>query len=161
MSIQVALHHRTHYKFDRPVSLSPHIIRLRPAPHTRTPIESYALKIRPENHFLNWQQDAFGNYLARLVFPEKSEELLIEVELIATLSVINPFDFFVEESVRDYPFEYSPRQRKELQPYLEITEDGKLLQALLAEINREKQSTNDFLVQVNQLVNRKLDYHTR
>lgn len=161
MSIQVALHHRTHYKFDRPVSLSPHIIRLRPAPHTRTPIESYAMRIKPENHFLNWQQDAFGNYLARLVFPEKSEELLIEVELIANLSVINPFDFFVEESVRDYPFEYSPRLQKELQPYLEVTEDGALLQSLLAEINREKQSIIDFLVQVNQLVNRKLDYTIR
>ena len=161
MSIQVALYHRTHYKFDRPVSLSPHIIRLRPAPHTRTPIDSYTMKIKPENHFLNWQQDAFGNYMARLVFPEKSEELLIEVELIANLSVINPFDFFLEEDVQEYPFEYSARLRKELKPYLEITEDGPLLQSLLAEINREKQLTIDFLVQVNQVVNSKLDYTIR
>lgn len=161
MSIQVALHHRTHYRFDRPVSLSPHIIRLRPAPHTRTPIDSYAMNIKPENHFLNWQQDAFGNYLARLVFPEKSDELLIDVELTATLSVINPFDFFLEEGFEEYPFEYSERVKKELQPYLEITEAGEKLRSLLAEIDRSKQPTIDFLVQVNQLVNRKLDYTIR
>lgn len=161
MSIQVVLNHRTHYQFDRPVSLSPHIIRLRPAPHTRTPIEAYTMKVKPESHFLNWQQDAFGNYLARLVFPEKSRELLIEVELIANLSVINPFDFFLEESVRDYPFKYSARLKKELQAYLEVTEDGALLRSLLKEIDMEKQPTIDFLVQVNQLVNRRLNYNIR
>ncbi|MCB0639742.1 MAG: transglutaminase family protein, partial [Lewinella sp.] len=161
MSIHVALHHCTHYKFDRPVSLTPHIIRLRPAPHARTPIEAYTMQIKPENHFLNWQQDAFGNYQARVVFPEKTDELLIEVELIANLSVINPFDFFLEEGVREYPFEYSPRLRKELEPYLEVSEDGELLQGLLAKISREKQSTIDFLVSVNQLVNSELNYTIR
>ncbi len=161
MAIKVALNHRTHYKFDRPVSLFPHIIRLRPAPHTRTPIESYTMKILPENHFLNWQQDPFGYYLARLVFPENSEELLIEIELLANLSVINPFDFFLEESVREYPFKYSQRQRKELAPYLEVNEDGPLLRELLAEVNTEQQSTNDFLVGINQLVNSKLYYNIR
>jgi len=161
MSIRVALHHRTHYKFDRPVSISPHIIRLRPAPHTRTPIEAYTMKIKPENHYINWQQDPFGNYLARLVFPEKSTELLIDVELIANLATINPFDFFLEESAQEYPFTYNDRLTKELQPYLEITENGPLLKEILAEVNTEKQSTNDFLVQVNQLVNRRLNYDIR
>lgn len=119
------------------------------------------MNIKPENHFLNWQQDPFGNYLARLVFPEKSTELLIDVELIANLSVINPFDFFLEDSVQEYPFQYSSRLAKELQPYLEITENGPLLQSLIAEVNREKQLTIDFLVQVNQLVNRRLRYDIR
>ncbi len=161
MSIKVALNHLTQYKFDRPVSMSPHILRLRPAPHTRTPIESYTLKVQPEEHFLNWQQDPFGNYLARLVFPEKTTEFIVEVELIANLEVVNPFDFFLEESAEKYPFNYSNRIRKELAPYLEINENGVLLRGLLAQVDRSEQLTMDFLVGVNQLVNQKLHYNTR
>lgn len=161
MSIRVALNHTTHYKFDRKVSLSPHIIRLRPAPHTRTEIESYSMQVSPKDHFLNWQQDPFGNYLARLVFPEKEDHLKIEVNLVANLTVINPFDFFLEESASEYPFEYTPRLKKELASYLEITENGPLLRALLANLNCKPQHTIDFLVGVNQAVNQKLIYNLR
>ena len=161
MSIKAALYHRTEYTFDRPVHLSPHIIRLRPAVHSRTPIEAYTLKVEPENHFLNWQQDPYGNYLARLVFPEKTTSLKIEVELIADLSVINPFDFFLEEYAQEFPFTYPERLKKALAPYLEITESGPLLTSLLKEVDTEGQPTNDFLVQVNQLVHNRLGYNLR
>ena len=124
MSIHVAINHKTHYQYDRPVALSPHIFRLRPAPHSRTPISSYSLTIRPDNHFINWQQDAFGNFLARVVFPEKVTELYVEVDVIADLTVINPFDFFVEEYAEKYPFTYREQEAKELAPYLQIAEDG-------------------------------------
>ena len=92
MAIRVAINHRTSYKYDRFVSLSPHIFRLRPAVHSRTPIESYSFKVTPKDHFINWQQDPFGNYQARVVFPEKTNELTIEVEVIANMIVINPFE---------------------------------------------------------------------
>ena len=92
MALKVVISHKTHYKYDKYISLSPHIIRLRPAPHSRTPIESYSLNITPKEHFLNWQQDPFGNYLARIVFPEKVKEFGIDVEIIADLITINPFD---------------------------------------------------------------------
>ena len=93
MSLKVVISHKTAYKYDRNISLSPHIIRLRPAPHSRTPIEAYSLKIKPDGHFLNWQQDPFGNYMARLIFPEKTKEFSIDVEIIADLITLNPFDF--------------------------------------------------------------------
>ena len=124
MAIRVAINHKTEYRFDRPVAVSPHVVRLRPAPHTRTPIEAYSLKVLPKKHFINWQQDPFGNYLARLVFPEPVRELSFEVDLVAEMVVINPFDFFVEKYAEHYPFEYPPQLLKQLAPYLEITDDG-------------------------------------
>src|SRR5947207_8748004 len=120
MTIKVALHHRTHYAYDRLVGLSPHEVRLRPAAHCRTPIESYSLKVRPQKHFLNWQQDPYGNWLARLVFPEKTRELEIVVDLVADMTVINPFDFFVDPAAETFPFVYSDENARELAPYLEL-----------------------------------------
>ncbi len=124
MSIFVALHHVTHYKYDRPIDLGPQTIRLRPAPHTRTPILSYSLKVTPTNHFVNWQQDPQGNWLARYVFPEKATELKIEVDFTAQMTVINPFDFFVEPYADSFPFNYTDDLKTELAPYLATTEPG-------------------------------------
>ena len=134
MSIRVALNHFTRYRYDRSINILPHVVRLRPAPHCRTPILSYSLKVAPDTHFINWQQDPFGNYLARLVFPEKAKELAFEVDLIADMTVINPFDFFVEDYAHDYPFQYPAALAEELAPYLKIRENGPRLRAWLAEV---------------------------
>ena len=135
MSIKVAIEHRTTYRFDRPIAIGPHVIRLRPAPHARTPIEAYSLTICPADHFINWQQDPFGNYLARVVFPSKASELDITVGLVADMGVINPFDFFIEEYAERYPFAYPPDLAADLQPYLETPADarGPVLDDWLAE----------------------------
>jgi uncharacterized protein (DUF2126 family)/transglutaminase-like putative cysteine protease len=161
MAIRVAINHRTSYKYDRFVSLSPHIFRLRPAVHSRTPIESYSFKITPKDHFINWQQDPFGNYQARVVFPEKTKELSIEVEVIANMIVINPFDFFVEEYAEKYPFSYTKQLAGELIPYLEIKEKGPLLLQWLKGIDVSKKSINDFLVYINQKLNKDISYSIR
>src|ERR1700755_2908624 len=108
MAIRVALRHFTQYRYDRSVALSPHIVRLRPAPHCRTPITAYSLTVTPADHYLNWQQDVFGDHLARLVFPEPATELSVHVDLIADLTSINPMDFFVEPSASRFPFDYEP-----------------------------------------------------
>jgi len=107
MTIKVALHHKTRYTYDKPVGMSPHEVRLRPAAHCRTPIDSYSLKVKPAKHFMNWQQDPYGNWVARIVFPEKSRELEFTVDLIADMTVINPFDFFVDPSAEKFPFTYT------------------------------------------------------
>src|SRR6185503_814892 len=109
MSIHVALHHKTHYKYDRLVTLGPQVVRLRPAPHTRTRILSYSLRIAPEKHFINWAQDPQSNYAARLVFPGKTREFCVEVDLVAEMSVLNPFDFFLEPQAETFPFTYDPQ----------------------------------------------------
>lgn len=161
MTIRVAIQHKTHYNFDRLVNLAPHTIRLRPAPHSRTHIHSYSLKVSPEEHFINWQQDAFGNYLARLVFPEKAKQLHVDVEVIADMTVINPFDFFVEEYAEDYPFKYKAQLKKELLPYLAKRDAGEHFKKLLDKVPTKKQRVIDFLVAVNQLIFDSVDYCIR
>ncbi|MEY2697848.1 MAG: hypothetical protein RL333_1986 [Pseudomonadota bacterium] len=164
MSIKVQLKHKTHYRFDRAVVASPHEIRLRPALHSRTPVSGYALDIRPQNHFIHWQQDAFGNFVARVTFPEPVREIYIGVELVADMTVINPFDFFVEEWAEFYPFEYSADNQKELAPYLERDAAGPhfhtFLDAIRAEIP-EKITTTNLLVMLNQKVQERIRYMIR
>jgi uncharacterized protein (DUF2126 family)/transglutaminase-like putative cysteine protease len=164
--MKIALEHRTTYRFDRSIAIGPHVIRLRPAPHSRTPIESYSLTILPADHFINWQQDPFGNYLARVVFPSKASELEITVGLVADMGVINPFDFFVENYAETYPFSYSPELAADLQPYLDIPRSarGPLLDewvAASATPPAEGQRTVQFLSALNAAVNRDVAYSVR
>lgn len=170
MAIRVAIHHKTHYEFDRLTTLYPHVLRLRPAPHSRTKIHSYSLNVSPGEHFINWQQDPFGNFQARLVFPEQTKKLSFEVELIAEMTTINPFDFFVEEYAEHVPFAYAPQLKRELIPYLEVTDNGPLIRArvekIRAEIHRRELSDNpwhinDFMVQVNQQLQQDIAYGIR
>ena len=163
MSIRVALHHHTEYLFDRPVSLAPHVIRLRPAPHVRTPVHHYSLLVRPTDHFINWQQDPFGNYLARCVFPKKARQFAVTVDLVAEMVTINPFDFFVESYADLYPFEYEPQLRKELAPYFEISEDGPRLKEWVAATKPkpERDQIVYFLVDLNLRLQQDIDYVIR
>ncbi len=161
MSIHVALRHVTHYQYDRPVQLGPQIIRLRPAPHTRTPILSYSLAVLPQEHFLNWQQDPQGNWLARLVFPEKTDALKISVDLVSELSVINPFDFFLEPYAESFPFAYEPIQQEELWPYLGRQPLTPLLQTYLRSIPATAPVTMNFLVELNQRLQQEIRYTIR
>ena len=161
MSTQVAVNHRTRYEYDRPVTLSPHVIRLRPAPHCRTPVTRYSLRIDPPDHFLNWQQDPHGNHLARAVFRTPARRLRIEVNLVAELTATNPFDFFLEPSAEHFPFEYEPRLAKDLRPYLETEPPGPELRRFLAAVDTRPRSTVDFLVSLNRDLERRIDYETR
>ncbi len=161
MPIRVALNHKTSYHYDRLVSLQPHVVRLRPAPHCRTPILSYSLKVTPDDHFLNWQQDPYSNYLARLVFPELAQEFSVEVDLVAELTAINPFDFFVEPTAEKCPFVYDPTLLRELSPYLETPPAGPLLAKLVAEHRRPPTRTIDYIVDINQDLQQRISYLIR
>src|SRR6185295_9247647 len=161
MSIHVALKHVTQYKYDRRVGLSPQVVRLRPAPHCRTPILSYSLRIEPTQHFINWQQDPFSNYLGRLVFPDKTTEFKVTVDLVAEMSVYNPFDFFLEPGAETFPFAYDSALKQELAPYLVADPATPRLQAFLDTIERREQRTIDFLVALNQRLQTDIRYLIR
>jgi len=161
VSIHVALNHVTTYRYDRRVGLSPHVIRLRPAPHSRTPVLSYSLKVEPGGHFINWQQDPFANYLARLVFPEKVEKLQVTVDLVAEMSVYNPFDFFLEPEAETFPFRYEASLHHDLAPYLAREPLTPRLGSFLQSIDVSEQRTIDFLVALNQRLQRDIRYLIR
>ena len=161
MSIHAALNHVTHYKYDRPVNLGPQVVRLRPAPHCRSTVVSYSLAVEPAEHFVNWQQDPFGNYQARLVFPEKTTEFKVTVNLVVEMAVYNPFDFFLEPKAEQFPFNYNKEQLQELAPYLDTQRRTPLVKAYLRKIDRKPQRTIDFLVGLNQMVANDIKYLIR
>ncbi|MEQ1842996.1 MAG: transglutaminase family protein, partial [Verrucomicrobiales bacterium] len=162
MATRIALSHRMTYVYDRLVTLSPHVIRLRPAPHCRTRILSYSLRIEPAKHFFNLNQDPFSNYEARIVFNEPTRKLEVVVDLTAELIAINPFDFFLEEYAETYPFDYPAELKRELKPYLVPSEGGRLLKNLFAsEWPKKPLRTNDFLVHLNQHVQQLVGYSIR
>jgi uncharacterized protein (DUF2126 family)/transglutaminase-like putative cysteine protease len=165
MAIRVALHHETVYAFDRPVPLSPHEVRLRPAPHSRTPIASYSLRVTPERHFVNWQQDPYGNWVARFVFPEPARDVSFTVDLVASMTVINPFDFFIEQYAERYPFRYSEQLAYELAPYLTPEPAGPRFTAWLDAARSDgcprDIGTTDFLVSLNRHAQHDIGYLVR
>ena len=161
MSIHVALSHLTHYRYDRPVVLSPQLVRLRPAPHCRTPILSYSQRVDPKKHFLNWQQDPYSNYVARLTFPDKVNELRIEIDLVTELAVYNPFDFFLEPDAEHFPFTYEPRLLQELQPFLRTDPATPRFAEYLSSVSRTRRRTIDMLVDLNGRLSHDIGYVIR
>ena len=165
MSIHVALNHHTRYRYDRPVALTAHEIRLRPAPHCRTPILSYSLTVKPEKHFVNWQQDVYGNFIARYVFPEKTREFEMTVDLVADMTVINPFDFFVESYAEKFPFRYADQLARDLTPFLAIEEQGPQLKQWIDNFRARDLKTGmlsvDFLMAVNRSLQSDIRYLVR
>lgn len=161
MGIHIALHHKTSYSYDRLINLAPHIVRLRPAPHCRTPILSYSMRVTPPDHFINWQQDPFSNYLGRLVFPEKTKEFSVEIDLVADMIIINPFDYFLEPDAEEYPFTYESKLRHELRPYLIKRRLGKRFAEYVKEIDVTPRRTIDFLVELNMKLSRDISYLIR
>src|SRR5271157_841297 len=161
MGLQVVLDHRTEYRYDKAVSLGPQVIQLRPAPHSRTPILSYSLTLTPSEHILNWQLDPHSNYAARVLILQKTSEFAVQVQLVADLAPINPFNFFLEPGFEDYPFQYSPQLAKDLEPYRSTETAGPRLQSFLASVSRKKRGTIDFLVDLSRRVRDEVDYVTR
>ncbi len=161
MTIRVALHHRTTYRYDRPVQLGPQVVRLRPAPHARTFVESYSLRVKPERHYVNWQQDPHGGYLARLVFPDTTRHFEVDVNLVAELGVLNPFDFFLEPEFERLPIEYEPALARDLLPYRRTDPAGPRLRALIDQLRSHGVRTVDFLVALNQRVHQLVRYLIR
>ncbi len=161
MSIRAAIHHVTHYKYDRLVTLGPQIIRLRPAPHSRTRIISHSLKVSPAEHFVNTQQDPYGNWLSRYVFPAAVAELRIDVDVVADMTVYNPFDFFLEESAENWPFKYGDDLQPDLAIYRTPELVGPRLQSFLAGVDRTPRRTVDFLVDLNRQLSQQTKYLIR
>lgn len=161
MSIRVALHHKTVYNYDRPIHLGPQTVRLRPAPHCRTPVTSYSLTVKPEDHFENWSQDPFGNFVSRCIFEKKTTRFEVTVDLTVDMAVINPFEFFIDDYAEQFPFEYEQSLKDDLKPFLVVRENGEHLQEYLKCVDLTPRRTIDFLVDVNQKLQQAINYKIR
>jgi uncharacterized protein (DUF2126 family) len=161
MGIRVALHHKTVYNYDRLVTLGPQVVRLRPAPHSRTPVVSYSLRVEPKEHFINWQQDPQSNFLARIVIPAPTRRFSLEVDLVAEMTVLNPFDFFLEPYADRFPFQYEKSLARELTPFLELLPAGERFTKFMKELDRTEKQTIDYLVDLNRTVQHAVGYLIR
>src|SRR5277367_534073 len=161
MSIQAAIRHVTRYSYDRLIALGPQTIRLRPAPHCRAKVVAYGLKVEPETHFLNWQQDPQSNWLARVVVPEKTDHFTVSVDLTVEMEVINPFDFFLEPEADQFPFAYSAVLKAELEPYLRPLPGGPAFNRYLASLSCEKKQTTIFIFDLNAKLSKDISYLIR
>ncbi|HXS18739.1 MAG TPA: transglutaminase N-terminal domain-containing protein, partial [Polyangiaceae bacterium] len=161
MAVRVALTHRTTYKYERPALMGPQVVRLRPAPHNRTPIHSYSLRLQPTEHFINWQQDPHGNYLARVVVPEKTQVFEVLVDLVADLESYNPFDFFLEPTAEEFPFKYSEATLREIAIYLDPDPMTPELAEFIGSFDQTKRRTVDYLVDLNRAVYEAVAYVIR
>src|SRR4051812_21808262 len=161
MAVRVALEHKTVYRYARPINVGPQVIRLRPAPHNRTPLNRYSLTIEPGQHFINWQQDPHGNYLARVVITDPTPIFSVTVDLVADLEAYSPFDFFLEPSADEYPFRYESKLKRELTPYLEVDPSEPIVLEFIETLNRSRRRTVDFLVDINRRVSEEIKYLIR
>ncbi len=164
MAIEISLFHRTRYRYDKEVALGPQVIQLRPTPHCRTRIVSYSLEVTPSDHILNWSLDAHANYLARVLFPTKTTDFSVEVNLVADMTPYNPFAFFLEPGVETYPFSYSPELRKDLEPFRRADAAdayGELFRAFVKKVSVETQGTVAFLGGLNESVRKAVGYEMR
>ncbi len=161
MGIRVALHHKTVYNYDRLVTLGPQVVRLRPAPHSRTPVISYSLRVEPKEHFINWQQDPQSNFLARIVIPEPTRRFSLEVDLVAEMTVLNPFDFFLEPYADRFPFVYEKSLARELTPFLELLPAGDRFTEFMKSLDASEKQSIDFLVSLNRSVQDAVGYCIR
>lgn len=161
MTARVSIRHETTYDFDRPATIMPHIIRLRPVPHSRTVITDYSLQVEPVSHFIHWQQDPFANHIARLVFTRPARRLRLTVKLTADLKPVNPFDFFIESSAEQYPFQYEQRMHKALLPCLEIVDRSDSMTHWVEGADRQRQPTIEFITAENRRVRDAVDYNIR
>jgi transglutaminase-like putative cysteine protease len=146
--LRIQLEHDTCYRYDRSVVLSPQRIRLRPAPHNRTELGDYRMQVAPATHRLDWQQDAFGNHIARVLFDGPVTEFAISVALIAVPRPVNPFQFLVDPEAERYPFAYGPLEAEALAPALVTDDAGPRLQALIAECGGARESSVAFLAEL-------------
>lgn len=160
-AIRAAVRHVTTYTYDRPVPLGPQVIRLRPSPYTRTAVEGFSLTIKPDDHFIHWQEDPYGNWLARIVVPAKTDEFSFTVDLIADMVAINPFDFLVEDYAQQMPFAYAPQLRADLAAYFTREPQGPLFDRFAAQFEGRSERTVDFLVGLNRAVQQRIGYTTR
>lgn len=161
MGLTVTLNHKTEYRYDRPIQLGPQLVRLKPAAHARTQVSSWALKVGPQKHFINSLQDPYGNFLTRILFPERTDHFSLEVNLTADLTVFNPFDFFLEPECETWPMAWSDMQRQSWTPWLKKAEHGPLFSRFLKAIPTARTQTIPFLVDVNQRIAQAVSYRIR
>jgi transglutaminase-like putative cysteine protease len=104
--ITLKVHHKTTYRFHRPVSLWPHRLMLRPRESRDLRLVSSAVTATPAAT-VTWAQDVFGNAVATASFQTMSDQLVIdsvaELELDATAWPV----FDIAASAISYPFRYS------------------------------------------------------
>ena len=106
--MRITVRHRTAYAFDAPVSLEPHVVRLRPRVDGSNRLVEFDLQIDPEPALRADNLDPEGNVVTHAWFDGKSSHLTLRTHAVVDTLVVDPFRFLVTDPEQPLPGVYAP-----------------------------------------------------
>jgi transglutaminase-like putative cysteine protease len=115
--VKLSLRHRTGYRFDRPVFLEPHIIRLRPRVDGTLRLIETTLAIDPPPAVRAENLDLEGNAVTQVWFDGKTDHLIIESRSTIETLRTDPFQFLLDGPSGTLPYTYPADWNQRLSAY--------------------------------------------
>jgi transglutaminase-like putative cysteine protease len=113
-----SVHHKTTYRYKRPIRPGPHQLLFRPRDSFDQHLLESGLDVTPEPSEVRWIHDVFGNCVTLVDFNAKCELLEFETFIRLEHTPENAPDFRIEDYARSHPFSYSDDEEPDLAAYI-------------------------------------------
>ena len=154
--MKLTISYRAEYRYERRVSLSPHIVRLFP----RDALQARVLKLdfaTNDTGAVHWRHDLYDNVVAQCFYPREDDRLVYRLDAEIAAEERNPFGFLLDSRSLQWPAEYNPRERGVLGAFI-VPEKTDLPSALRPMAGSE---TVNALVTMNQWIHDHIAYERR